>query len=163
MRLFTDPYILAAYGTDHAVQKGMSVVHTYAYNDNATSSPVSYLRFGKIVVDNRDKSAVTVDQVLNELVYHDLTLNNKVSHILNPSQRAHRALDWYITYDELKGVQHDRTKRHVKSECKDIAIESRTMLPPRVRYIRVHSNGTISLESYVRTTTNGVNMLHLPW
>jgi hypothetical protein len=93
MRLFTDPYILAAYGTDHAVQKGMSVVHTYAYNDNATSSPVSYLRFGKIVVDNRDKSAVTVDQVLNELVYHDLTLNNKVSHILNPSQRTHRALD----------------------------------------------------------------------
>lgn len=64
-----DPYIITSECEDEFdKENGIAVLDTCLIADNATSPPVSYLNFGRMIIENEARSAITVGQVFTELI-----------------------------------------------------------------------------------------------
>ncbi|CAD0082446.1 unnamed protein product [Aureobasidium vineae] len=64
-----DPFLITAECIDEFdKENGVLVLHARGHEHNATSPPVSRINFDGVVIENKDKDAVTVGQVFEELI-----------------------------------------------------------------------------------------------
>jgi hypothetical protein len=124
--------------TNEFFHTGIPVIQDRVHSENITSPPVSYITFGTKVLENKDKSAITVGQVLNEL-----TRLYQMS-IFRHEHESH-AHGLRIGCVRRASASHDDKKTHIEVECKDVQLVALTGIGSRRSFMMTRSNGAAFL------------------
>ncbi|CAD0106793.1 unnamed protein product [Aureobasidium uvarum] len=117
MLLPEDPFlVMAEYVDEYDRENGFPVLHARGHEHNATSPPVSRINFDGLVIEDKDKDAVTVGQVLEELVRRNVRQYEDSE--WNSYSQGTIACGWYPVGHE----PGEKSQKHLKKECKDIVM-----------------------------------------
>jgi hypothetical protein len=120
--------------TNEFFHTGTPNVHNRVHKDNVTSPPVSYVRFGLDFLENKDKSAVTVGQILERHFREYVKMQE------DSGLRESHAFTVRINRPRSRSTQCEGTNKHVELACKDVVMSLGAVSTPRKHFIQTRGS-----------------------